>query len=146
MSLISRFCELYKELANLQLDQLDSIYHSEVVFEDPVARHTGIEQVKGYFANLLANTTTCTFTIHNVADCKDNNAEIDHLITWTMTLKTGALNKGRAINMQGTTLLKVHDNKIIYHRDYYDVGQMVYENIPILGSIIKKIKHRMAKQ
>ena len=49
------------------------------------------------------------------------------------------------ITLDGTTQLKVEDEKIIYHKDYYDLGEMVYEHIPLLGSIIKMIKRRLAK-
>ncbi len=31
------------------------------------------------------------------------------------------------------------------HKDYYDLGEMVYEHVPILGFIIRKIKGKLAK-
>jgi hypothetical protein len=34
--------------------------------------------------------------------------------------------------------------KIDYHRDYFDLGQMVYEQIPLVGRIIKTIKKRLS--
>ncbi|MBM3418431.1 MAG: transcriptional regulator [Bacteroidetes bacterium] len=33
----------------------------------------------------------------------------------------------------------------MYHRDYFDLGEMVYEQIPVFGKIIKTMKSRMAK-
>jgi hypothetical protein len=33
--------------------------------------------------------------------------------------------------------------KICYHRDYYDLGALLYERIPILGSLIRSIKARL---
>ncbi len=41
--------------------------------------------------------------------------------------------------------LGVSDDSIIYHKDYYDLGEMVYEHVPILGFVIKKIKGKLAK-
>jgi hypothetical protein len=38
----------------------------------------------------------------------------------------------------------VRNNRIYYPRDYFDLGAFVYENVPMLGSIIKRIKQRLA--
>ena len=58
-----------------------------------------------------------------------------------LTLKTG----NKYINVDGITQLKVVDDIIVYHKDYYDLGEMVYEHIPLLGYFVKKIKTRLAK-
>lgn len=145
MNVLSRFRELYKQLAQLNIEQLEDIYHQDIVFVDPVTTHNGLNGVKHYFANLLANTRSCSFIIHNVIDCQDNSTDIQHVVTWTMTLETSGLNRGRPISLDGTSMLRVVDDKIILHRDYYDVGQMVYENVPVLGYFIKRIKKGLAK-
>jgi len=35
--------------------------------------------------------------------------------------------------------LKFADGKVISHRDYFDLGEMLYEHIPLLGGVIKSI-------
>ena len=47
---------------------------------------------------------------------------------------------GEVIRVEGASFLKVRNNRIYYHRDYFDLGAFVYENVPMLGSIIKRIK------
>jgi hypothetical protein len=59
----------------------------------------------------------------------------------TLVLKDNA----KKITLDGTTQLGVDGDIIIYHKDYYDLGEMVYEHVPILGFIIKKIKGKLAK-
>jgi len=34
---------------------------------------------------------------------------------------------------------------VIYHRDYFDMGAFVYENIPVLGSVVRYTKKRLSK-
>lgn len=145
MAVIDRFCEVYEQLADLNLDDLEGLYGSDVVFQDPVTTHTGLAAVKAYFSGLLQNTSSCMFTIHNVIDCADNREHIDHVVVWTMTLETSALKKGQPVTLDGTTLLRIEDGRISYHRDYYDMGEMIYENVPLLGSIIRSIKKRMVQ-
>ena len=48
---------------------------------------------------------------------------------------------GKDIVVDGATDL-MFEEKIIYHRDYIDMGQMLYEQIPVLGSIIRYIKKK----
>jgi len=144
MTLITRFRELYKDLASLQVDDLEGIYHTDIVFQDPVATHKGIDQVKQYFKRLLTNATHCTFTIHSIIHCHDNDENVEHVVVWTMMLKTPKLNNGQAITLDGTSVLKVRDDRICFHRDYYDMGQMIYEHVPLLGSVVKKLKKRLA--
>jgi hypothetical protein len=31
----------------------------------------------------------------------------------------------------------------MFHRDYFDLGEFVYERIPVLNSVVKFIKNRM---
>ena len=35
------------------------------------------------------------------------------------------------------------EGKAVYHRDYYDMGEFVYERIPVVKNIIKLIKKKM---
>jgi len=32
---------------------------------------------------------------------------------------------------------------VTYHRDYFDLGALIYERVPVLGGLIRGIKGRM---
>ena len=148
MTVITRFRELYKDLANVKPQDLERVYHEKIVFDDPVTTHSGLVDVKRYFANLLENATSCKFTIHQILDCDKNNEQhsdsIDHVVIWTMESSSKVLKKGKTLRLDGTTMLRIEDDLIVYHRDYYDLGQMIYEHIPILSFVIKAIKKRLS--
>ena len=40
---------------------------------------------------------------------------------------------------------KSEDGKVIYQRDFLDVGAMIYEHVPLLGKVIRYLKQRMNK-
>ena len=148
MNVLARFSALYDDLTSLDPSELDKVYHQDIRFDDPVTTHQGLVAVKLYFQKLLTNTESCRFTIHHVAKCVEQNdnqdTQFDHLVTWTMHLTTKSLNKGKPVNLDGSSLLAIREDRIIYHRDYYDMGQMVYEHVPILGFVIRKIKQKLA--
>jgi len=150
MNAIKKFESFYVNLESMKVEELADIYSSDVVFIDPIAAHSGITSVKSYFTKLLRNAKHCTFAIHSIQKIEaKKNAAVDegaleeYLVTWKMTFATSGVNKGKPIFVDGITQLKIVDDKITFHRDYYDLGQMVYENIPLLGRIIKRIKRTL---
>ena len=136
MTIIDKFSSFYSDLASMEISELKNIYSSDVTFIDPIAQHKGLIAVENYFAKLLHNAKYCNFTIHN----KESTQSGNYLVTWTMVFTSAKMQGGKPIKVDGLTQLEISDNKITYHRDYYDLGQMIYENIPLLGRIVKRIK------
>jgi hypothetical protein len=134
------FTDAYQQLSVENLACLKSVYHPDVEFQDPLHELSGFASLAGYFDDLYENVSSCRFVINQVM-YKDNNAAI----YWTMTYQHKKLNGGKSIEVQGHSLLKGQGNKVIYHRDYLDVGQMLYEHIPVLGGIIRWLKKRISK-
>ncbi|MEW9798796.1 nuclear transport factor 2 family protein [Alteromonas sp. CYL-A6] len=142
MSVLSRFSELYEELTSVTPDRLRQLYADDILFIDPIQTHQGIESVIRYFEALLVQAESCRFAISNTIPTQQNAENIDYIVTWTMTLKVRQ--SATPIVLDGITQLKVSDDRITYHRDYYDLGQMVYEHIPLLGWAVKRVKKRLA--
>lgn len=155
MNVIQKFESFYTDLASMKVEELASIYSKDVSFIDPIAAHSGIETVERYFSKLLHNAKYCSFTIHSIQktsalqapdnhiEASDNDPKSSFVVNWQMSFTSSSINKGKPITVDGITQLNVIDNKIVYHRDYYDLGQMVYENVPLLGRIIKRIKRTL---
>lgn len=136
MTIIDRFSRFYTDLASMQVSELANIYSTDVIFIDPIAEHKGLPAVEHYFAKLLKNAKFCEFDIHY----KHKTDENGYVVSWTMSFTSSRINKGMPVAVNGLTVLSVRDEKIVFHRDYYDLGQMVYEHVPLLGRIIKRIK------
>ena len=45
--------------------------------------------------------------------------------------------------LDGASHLRLADNRIAYQRDYYDLGAMLYEHIPLLGGAVRAVKARL---
>jgi hypothetical protein len=45
--------------------------------------------------------------------------------------------------VRGVSHLKISD-KIDYHEDFYDMGAMLYEQLPLLGSVTRWLRLRLA--
>lgn len=137
--IVDRFCNYYQELTPTGLSKLDQLYSKEVHFIDPLHSIHGLESVSDYFEKMVANLRYCRFRIDDVIET-NNRA----FIGWIMEFSHPSLNKGRNIELPGSSYLKF-DDLIFYHRDYYDLGLMIYQQIPLLRSIIRAVNKRMVR-
>ena len=122
---------------NIQI--LDSFYAPDTKFIDPLGTHNGIKSVKAYYRNLYQNVKSIHFKFNDIVS--NGNT---HVLVWTMTLEAGGLNNGKPIFLEGNSHIKFNDaNLVTYHRDYFDMGEFIYEHVPVLGWTIKKIKNKL---
>ena len=135
---LDQFCQFYQALSKDNLQALSNVYSEQVVFCDPVHRLQGLSALQDYFQNLLANVDSCIFAIDHVVE-----QEGQAYVRWQMAIQHPRLNKGAVINVPGVSHLE-YSEKIDYHRDYFDLGAMLYENIPWLGALIRAVKRRLA--
>lgn len=136
---VETFTRVYSQLNSSNLESLKQIYHPDVVFIDPAHQVKGIDELLTYFTDLFSNINTCTFDIAET--CKSDSQAF---LTWTMTFSHPKMNHGRDVKVYGTSHVKFTDEKVIYHRDYFDLGQMIYEQLPVLGSVIRLVKKRVS--
>ena len=137
---LQNFISVYRELGVNNLTSLDQIYHPDIEFRDPLHQVNGLDELLEYFDSLYTHLEHCDFSIDKVFS-SDNQAAL----YWTMSFCHPKLNQGSEIVVEGHSYLVEQDNKVIKHRDYLDVGAMLYEHIPLLGSVVKTVKRRAAK-
>lgn len=137
--LINDFCQIYQTLAKDNLDKLGLVYQQDVIFIDPVHQLQGLNALTAYFSNLYKNMLVCRFTIEQVVA-----AEQQASVIWTMHYRHSKINNGNSVAVNGCSFLKYND-KIFYHRDFFDMGQMLYEQLPLLGGAISMVKKRIVR-
>lgn len=135
---LDKFISIYQSLSVDNLAGLAQLYHEDVIFQDPLHVISGFTELADYFDNLYQHVASCTFVINQVI--RDGNQAG---IYWTMTYVHKHLNGGKAISVEGHSIIMGDKDKVVYHRDYIDLGQMLYENVPVLGAIIRWLKRRI---
>ncbi|MFZ1385942.1 MAG: nuclear transport factor 2 family protein [Thiolinea sp.] len=136
---LQRFTEVYTHLQKGQLQALKTVYSPNIEFQDPLHRVQGYAAFEAYFTALYANLESCQFVIKDLF-YQDNQA----CVIWVMTFVHPRLNSGKAVAVEGASHLQFNEQLIEKHRDYTDLGQMLYEQIPVLGSVIRSVKKRAA--
>ena len=140
MTVLQDFVEFYQQLDNNSAKQLCNIYSEEITLVDPVSTHKGLPALERYFTSLLSNTRTCNFIIQEL-DQQEDTA----FVSWRMSFAHPKLKAGKRIEVDGISRLLIKDNKIVFQRDYYDLGNMLYEHLPIIGSLVRYLKRKLAE-
>lgn len=135
---LTRLCDFYRHVDMSLLPQLSRIYHPHVVFIDPVSHYDGVDALERYFAQLLKKVNYCRFDIQPALVQGDEAS-----LFWRMEYSHPSLKKGHAMSLNGASHLRLAENRIIYQRDYYDLGAMIYEHVPMLGGAVRAIKARL---
>ncbi|WOT05761.1 nuclear transport factor 2 family protein [Shewanella youngdeokensis] len=137
--IIDRFVYIYQKLNKDNLQLLPHIYSEQVRFSDPLHKIAGLSSLSEYFHSLYQNVESIDFVIHDVV--RDSNRAA---LKWTMNLVHPKLNSGNVFSVEGVSLLTYSD-KVSLHQDYFDLGAMLYEQLPFVGGLIGFVKSRVGK-
>lgn len=137
---LSNFVQVYQSLSTDNLRLLKNIYHQDITFIDPIHKVEGLDNLVNYFEGLYENLSSCDFIIEKVI-VQDSNAAL----YWKMSYRHAKLNKSKIVTIMGSSHIQGKEDKVFYHRDYLDLGAMIYEQLPIIGRLILLIKRQAAK-
>ena len=131
------FKATFNELDSDSLDRLPNIYDNDVHFQDPVREIRGLEDLRRYYANLYQDVLSCHFEYQ--PGMEDATQAV---IPWVMHVRHGTFRRGQEISLSGISHICFTD-RVHRHRDYFDMGEFIYERVPVLGGIIRRIKARL---
>lgn len=136
-SLVDRFQQLYQSLRDDNLALLGEVYSQDVVFEDPLHRVEGLAALTEYFERMYAGVASIGFEFGEVVA-----APGQAMLTWTMHMTHRRLRPGEALALPGASHIRF-DQRVHYHRDYFDAGALLYERLPLLGGVVRAIRRRV---
>lgn len=135
---VKHFIDCYQRLNKHNLALLQRMYSEDIHFADPLHQVDGLASLTDYFANMYANVQNIEFDISSAYEVQDNA-----FLYWTMRFSHPKIKGGSEIAVQGHSKLEFSGDKVQRHRDYFDVGQMLYRQLPVLGTVIKALDKRM---
>lgn len=113
-----------------------NLYAADAYFRDGIREVKGAENIETYFIKTTEAIHECRFQIDDVAIHNGN-----YYFRWIMKLKLKR-QKDETIEAVGMSHVRFNKRgKIIFHQDYWD-SVILYEKIPIMGSIIRWVKNK----
>jgi len=130
--------DFYGDFSTEKIAQLSNIYSDEVLFQDPFHEIRGLNNLSTYFDALAQNLSTCRFEFSERCVQEDKA-----FLCWQMHFSHPRIKSGNKQTVNGSSFLKFEE-KIVYHRDYFDSAEMLYRHLPVFGRVIQFIEKRMA--
>lgn len=127
----ARFLTITPALA----ENLDRLYTEDVVFRDPISEARGLDELRRYFTRFAEVSAGNRFEI---------TGEVvqpgEAVVFWTMVLVDDHGREKR--RFQGVSHMKVRD-RIYEERDYFDLGEAVYDHVPVVGWLTRFVRSRL---
>lgn len=137
---LTEVIEFYNQLSHGNVSTLHRLYSPNVQFIDPVHQLSGISDLEHYFLHAYERLSACQFVL-----CGAAGDEHQGFISWQMNYSHSAIAGGAPQCLMGCSELRRDElHRITYHRDFYDLTELVYQHVPVVNWVTSMIKKRMA--
>lgn len=135
---LARFQAYFESLTPLTLTELGQVYAADARFKDPFNAVHGLDAVRRIFAHMFATTQSPRFVVlHALGDATQG------YITWDFHFRS--MGRGaRDWTIHGATRLEFNTHGMVsLHRDYWDAAEELYEHLPLLGAVLRRVKRQL---
>ena len=133
-----RLVDYWQTLTPETVDAIATIYTEDAYFRDPFNEVTGIEKIRHLFADMFVRLDAPTFTITETIE-QPHGA----LLIWDFTFRIKTLKPEMNRRIHGTSHIRfAPDGRVQYHRDYWDAAGELYEQLPLVGTLMRFLKKR----
>ena len=113
-----------------------SVYAPDGYLNDNLAFVEGVAAIEDYFAHAAARVDALKVEFLDVA-----RSGPDYYVRWSMTIEAASLNGGRPMVSYGVTQFRFDaQGRVLVHKDFWDAGTGLYEYLPGVGGLIRRIR------
>lgn len=135
---LQRVVDFYEQLRESDLRRLSEVYTDDARFKDPFNDVRGLQPIRAIFEHMFRTLRDPRFTIDRAIALGDEG-----FLTWEFRFEPRR--GGAEIRIRGATHLRfATDGRIAEHRDYWDAAEELYEKLPLLGTLMRWLKRRVA--
>ena len=136
MNRASELAALFERFSPGDLATLDAWYCEEASFKDPFNEVRGIDAIRSVYAHMFETLEQPRFTVTGTT-----GDERSCWLAWHFRFGPS----GKEYLVRGATHVTwAGDGRIQAHRDYWDPAEEIYEKVPLLGTLMRFIKGRLA--
>lgn len=136
---LQKFVDYWQALTPETVAALESVYTHDAYFRDPFNDVTGVAPIKHIFSDMFVRLEQPRFTIVETIE-----QEHGALLIWDFDFRIKSFKPEVTRRIHGTSQIRfAGDGRVSYHRDYWDAAGELYEQLPVIGSVLRWLKRRM---
>ncbi|MEQ1802322.1 MAG: nuclear transport factor 2 family protein [Gammaproteobacteria bacterium] len=122
-------------------DLTASVYAPEGYLNDTLVGIDGADRIEAYFGHTIEKSRLLKVEFLDRAP-----VGTDWYVRWRMTVVADGLNGGDEVVTYGVTQFRFDaDGRVLIHKDFWDAGTGIYEQLPVLGGLIGRIRATVEK-
>lgn len=137
LSDVHEIVALFQTLSRADLDRLADAYTPTARFKDPFNEVQGRQAIRRVFEHMFEALDEPRFV---VTDAVVQGRQC--FLTWDFHFRMKRFSRQAQVIRGGSHLVLADDGRIEAHRDYWDAAEELYEKLPILGSLMRWLRHR----
>jgi limonene-1,2-epoxide hydrolase len=133
---VERLMAYFESLTPARVQEMGEYYAADAFFKDPFNEVHGLAQIQAIFMRMFGQMDAPRF--HVLSRVFDG---AQGFLIWDLEFR---FRGGKPARIHGVSHLKLGaDGRVVYHRDYWDAAEELYEKVPVLGSFMRWVKHRV---
>jgi hypothetical protein len=138
----ARISELFSRMSVEKVQRLvRALYAPGAYLNDSLTVMVGAEAIEAYYVRSVGAARQIHFDFSDVAVSTDGP---DYYVRWQMTLEKRFLGRGLPLRIPGVSHFRFDARgRILVHRDFWNTGTGLYERIPLLGWLIRRVRKRI---
>lgn len=133
---VRRYVAFFEQLQPAMLAQLDGYFAPGAHFRDPFNDVSGRAAICGIFRHMFQTTEAAGFRVNDWM-CAGNAASI----RWQFHCRL----RGRDLSFPGMSFIRFNSEGLVEeHIDYWDPAAGIYEQLPLLGVLLRSLRRRFA--
>ena len=129
----------FEAITEPTLPRLRDFYAPDAYFKDPFNEVRDVASIEHIFAEMYVSLRDPRFVVHSKVE-----QGVDAFLTWDFNFRIKKYNPEFTQTIRGSSHLKFDSqNRVCYHRDYWDATEELYEKLPFIGGLMRFLKRRV---
>jgi steroid delta-isomerase len=137
-ALLNNLVDYFQTLSIESVAEIAKVYSEDAYFCDPFNAVTGIAPIEHIFGEMFIRLHDPRFVITETI-AQENSA----ILIWDFDFRIKSLKPQLPRRIHGLSHVRfAADGRVSYHRDYWDAAGELYEQFPLIGSVLRWLKRR----
>jgi steroid Delta-isomerase len=137
---LQRLVAFYETIAEQSLPEIRSLYASNAYFKDPFNEVNDIASIEKIFAHMFVASHDPRFIVLSSIENGD-----EAFLVWEFRFRIKRYKPDVEQIIRGASHLRLDANdRVTFHRDYWDAAEEFYEKLPLIGSLVRFVKRRVS--
>ncbi len=136
---LHKLVDYWQKLQPEDVARIGELYAEDAWFQDPFNRVQGHAAISHIFSDMFVRLNSPRFVVTETMLDGDRA-----LLIWDFYFYIKSLKPAQERRIHGTSLIRfAADGRVQSHRDYWDAAGELYEQLPLVGTLMRALKRRM---